>query len=156
MATRFIVRVANTDLKGEKKIGIALTKIKGVSMRFAQALCYVSGIDPNVKAGDLTEQQEAKLNELIRAPGTNGIPEWMLNRRHDPETGEDFHLIGSDVAFVKENDLKRMRKLRTYKGQRHSVGLPVRGQRTKSNFRRNKSKGAGRKKERRPATEQRS
>ena len=145
MATKYMIRIANTDLNGEKPIVMALTKIKGVSQMFANALVYVAGIDKTKKAGDLDENEEKRLNELIRSPKAAGIPEWMLNRRNDLETGEDTHLIGSDIAYSKDNDIKRMKKLKTYKGQRHAVGLPVRGQRTKSNFRKNKKKGSGKK-----------
>lgn len=145
MATRYILRIANTDLNGEKPIALALCKIKGVSHMFANGLCYVAGIDKRKKAGDLSEAEEKRLNELIRNPKGAGIPEWMLNRRNDVETGEDMHLLGTDIAFTKDNDIKRMKKLKTYKGLRHAVGLPVRGQRTKSNFRKNKKKGSGKK-----------
>jgi small subunit ribosomal protein S13 len=148
MATRYILRIANTDLNGEKPISLALCKIKGVSHMFAHALCYVGGIDKMKKAGDLSEAEEKRLNELIRNPRGAGIPEWILNRRNDVESGEDMHLIGSDIAYAKENDIKRMKKIKTYKGLRHAVGLPVRGQRTKSNFRKNKKKGSGKKQER--------
>jgi small subunit ribosomal protein S13 len=148
MATRYIVRIANTDINGEKPVALSLCKIKGVSHMFASALCYVAGIDKMKKAGDLTDAEEKKLNEVIRQPQQAGVPEWMLNRRGDLETGEDMHLIGSDIAYIKENDIKRMKKIKTYKGVRHSLGLPVRGQRTKSNFRKNKKKGSGKKQER--------
>jgi small subunit ribosomal protein S13 len=148
MATKYIIRIANTDLNGEKPIGLALCKIKGVSHMMSSALCYVGGIDKHKKAGDLSEPEEQRLNELVRNPKGAGIPDWMLNRRNDLETGEDLHLIGTDIAYSKENDIKRMKKLKTYKGLRHAVGLPVRGQRTKSNFRKNKKKGSGKKQER--------
>lgn len=148
MATRYILRIANTDLNGEKSIVMALCKIKGVSHMMANGLCYVAGIDKTKKAGDLSEAEEKRLNDLVRNPRGAGIPVWMLNRRNDTETGEDVHLIGTDIAFMKDNDIKRMKKLKTYKGLRHAVGLPVRGQRTKSNFRKNKKKGSGKKQER--------
>lgn len=144
--TRYIIRVANTDLNGERNIGIALCRIRGVGQMFASAICYVAGIDATRKAGDLTDAEEARLNEVLKNPAKFGIPEWMLNRRKDPETGEDGHLIGSDVNFSRDNDIKRMRKLRTYKGLRHAEGLTVRGQRTKSNFRKNKKRGGSAKK----------
>ena len=147
-AKRYIIRIANTDLNGEKPIIQALRKIKGVSHMFSHALCYSAGIDEHKKAGDLSEAEEKHLNDCIRNPAGAGVPTWMLNRRNDPESGENSHLIGSDIAFIKDNDIKRMKKLKTYKGVRHAVGLPVRGQRTKSNFRRNKKKGSGKKKER--------
>jgi small subunit ribosomal protein S13 len=56
-----------------------------------------------------------------------------------------MHLIGADVKFARDNDIKFERKIRTYKGQRHAVGLPVRGQRTKSHFRRNRKKQVSKK-----------
>lgn len=151
--TRYIIRVANTDLAGERQIGIALTKIRGVSIMFASAICHVAGINAAHKAGDLSEAEEARLNEVIKQPAKFGIPEWMLNRRKDPETGEDSHLIGSDVNFTRDNDIKRMRKLRSYKGLRHAEGLTVRGQRTKSNFRKNKKRGGSSKKVSRQRTD---
>jgi len=67
----------------------------------------------------------------------------MLNRRKDYETGEDKHLLSSDLAFTKDNDIKMLKKIKSYKGMRHAFGLPVRGQRTRSNFRRNKGKVTG-------------
>jgi len=147
-AQRYIVRIANTDLNGEKPILQALRKIKGVSHMFAHALCVAAGIEGSKKAGDLSDGEEKTLNDVIRAPKAAGIPVWILNRRNDTETGENSHLIGSDITFVKDNDIKRHKKLKTYKGLRHAVGLTVRGQRTKSNFRHNKKRGSGKKKER--------
>lgn len=135
---RYIIRVANTDLDGKKHIGVALTKVKGVNTSFAHAICEIAGIETSRKAGDLSDAEEKQLNELVKNP--QGIPSWMLNRRNDPETGEDGHLVGPDVAFVRDNDIKAERKLKTYKGQRHAHGLPVRGQRTQSNFRRHRKK----------------
>jgi small subunit ribosomal protein S13 len=145
MATKFILRIANTDLNGEKPIGLALCKIKGVSHMISNALCYTTGVDAKKKAGDLSESEEKHLNDAIRNMKGSGIPAWMLNRRNDVETGEDTHLLGADIAYTKENDIKKMKKLKSYKGQRHAVGLPVRGQRTQSNFRKNKKRGSGKK-----------
>ncbi|MDD9953295.1 MAG: 30S ribosomal protein S13 [Candidatus Woesearchaeota archaeon] len=145
MAKRYIIRVANTDLNGEKNIVFALRKVTGVGTMFANALCYAAGIDPNAKAGDISEAEEKQLNELIKQPKIGGIPEWMLNRQKDPETGETSHLSAADVKFFRENDIKQMRKIKSYKGQRHAVGLPVRGQRTKSNFRKHRKKQVSKK-----------
>jgi small subunit ribosomal protein S13 len=153
MATKYIVRIANTDLVGEKPIVMALRKIKGVDHMFANAICYLAGVDRAKKAGDLDDTEEKRLTEVIKSPKSAGVPIWMLNRRNDTETGEDVHITGSDIAYSKDNDIKRMKKLKTYKGLRHAVGLPVRGQRTKSNFRKNRKKGSGKKQARqaRPA-----
>lgn len=137
---RHIIRVANTDLAGGKQIAIALCKINGVGKMFSNALCRASGIDPAKKAGELSEAEEARLNDLIKSPGKAGLPSWLYNRQKDPETGEDGHLVGADVKFTRDNDIKFHRRLKSYKGQRHAVGLPVRGQRTRSNFRRQRKK----------------
>ncbi len=152
MATRYIIRIANTDLNGEKNIGIALCKIKGVSHMVSHALCEVTGIDTHKKAGDLSDAEEKSLNDVIRNPQAAGIPAWIINRRNDPETGEDTHLLGSDIAYTRENDIKRMKKLKILKGVRHAAGLTVRGQRTKSNFRKNKKRGSGKKQAKAPKT----
>ena len=66
----------------------------------------------------------------------------MKNRRLDIETGKTSHLYGADLEITKEFDIKRLKKIKSYKGIRHSFRLPVRGQRTKSHFRtrENKSK----------------
>ena len=74
----------------------------------------------------------------------------MLNRRKNYDDGKDYHIIGGNLSFAEDNDLKRMKKTRSYKGVRHGLGLPVRGQKTRSNFRKNKGKvslGVIRKKE---------
>jgi small subunit ribosomal protein S13 len=140
---KYIVRVVNTDLNGNKGIGIALTKIKGIGKTFSNAICAIAGIDPLIKAGLLSDEQLNKLGLIMKSPVEYGFPSWMLNRRNDYESGEDKHLITADLSFTKDNDIKRLRKIKSYKGVRHSSNLPVRGQRTKSNFRRNKGKVQG-------------
>ena len=67
----------------------------------------------------------------------------MLNRKHDPESGQDRHLLVAELDFEKDNDIKRMKMIRSYRGLRHMFGYPVRGQRTRSNFRKNKGKVMG-------------
>ena len=140
---KHIIRVANTDLQGNKRILIAMKKIKGVDVIFSNATLSIAGIDKAKKAGDLIDAEVEKINEILQNPLSFGIPDWMLNRRSDYETGEDMHLIGPTLKLVKEDDIKRLKKTKTYKGLRHQWGLTVRGQRTKSNFRRSKGKGMG-------------
>jgi len=137
---RHIVRIANTDLDGSKPILHALTKIKGVSCMFANFACYKTNTDKKIKAGDLTEPQVKKIDTFIT---TIRSPSWMMNRRNEVETGETKHLISGDIDYQVENDLKRLKMIKTYRGIRHMHGLPVRGQRTKSNFRKNKGKVMG-------------
>ncbi len=140
---KHIVRVANTDLDGRKAILFALRKIKGVNIMFANMALNSIGIDKTKTTGDMLDAEIKQLNDFILNPVKHGAPTWMLNRRKDFETGEDTHLLMADLDFTKENDIKRMKKVKSYKGLRHQWGLPVRGQRTKSNFRRNKGKGLG-------------
>ncbi len=136
------IRIANADLNGNHALERALTKIKGVGFQFARAICSTLKIDSKQKTGYMTDQTVKRIEELLKDPLKFNIPTWLLNRRKDYETGEDKHLLTSDLDFEKDNDLKRMKKIRSYKGVRHMKGLPVRGQRTKSNFRRNKGKGS--------------
>ena len=137
---KHIVRVAKTDLKGDKPIAFALRKIKGVGISFANAVCSLANVDKTKRAGALTEQEVNKLTEIIENPLKNKIPAWMLNRRRDFETNEDQHLLLGSLGFVQDNDVKRLKKLKSYRGNRHARGLPVRGQKTRSNFRKNKGK----------------
>ena len=143
---RHIVRVANVDIPGEKKLSISLLKIKGVGTNFSSVACTLAGLDKDMKTGNLTDPQVVKLTEVITKPIENGLPVWMVNRRKDFETGEDQHLLSGTLGFVKENDLKRLKKTKTLRGMRHQRKLPVRGQRTRSNFRRHKGKVVGVKK----------
>ena len=145
---KHLIRIANTDLDGKKHVLIALRKIKGVDIMFANMALAAAGIDKQKRAGELLDSEAEKLNEIILNPKKFGAPSWMLNRRKDPEMGVDGHLLMADLDFAKENDIKRMKKVKSYKGLRHQARLTVRGQRTKSNFRRNKGKGLGVKKKR--------
>ncbi|MEM3127074.1 MAG: 30S ribosomal protein S13 [Candidatus Woesearchaeota archaeon] len=140
---RHIVRIANTDLDGRRPILNALTAIRGVGHNFAASICNVAKVSPTIKAGDLTDDQINKIAQIISSPEKNGFPIWMFNRRKDPETGVDKHLLLGDLAFTKDNDIKMLKKIRSYRGMRHALGQPTRGQRTKSNFRKNKGKVMG-------------
>ena len=137
---RYIVRIANTDLKGEKKILMALQKIKGVGFMFSNFVCYSAQVDPAKIAGVITEEEARKMEDVIRNPAKYKCPAWLMNRRKDFETGQDMHLITTDLDLSIDGDTKRMKKVKSYKGVRHMLGQPVRGQRTKSNFRKNKGK----------------
>jgi len=140
---KHVVRINNTDIKGEKHLSIGLKRIKGVGINLANAVCLISGIEKSKKIGYLTIEEIRKLEEVIRNPHQFNIPNWMLNRRRDYEDNVDKHLLMSDLDFTKDNDIKRMRMIKSFKGIRHGLGLPLRGQRTKSNFRRNKGKVTG-------------
>lgn len=140
---KYFVRIANTDLDGNKTIQNALTKIKGISFMFSNAVLNVAGIEKIKKAGYLNDEQINRIDEIIREPSRFGIPSWLFNRKRDPEDNTDKHLVGTNLTFIQDNDIKMMKKIKSYKGIRHSLGLPVRGQRTRSNFRKNKGKVLG-------------
>ncbi len=143
---KYFVRIANTDLDGNKPIYHALIKIKGISYMFSNAICNVAGIEKTKKAGYLSDDEANNIDEIIKEPSKFKIPSWLFNRKKDPEENLDKHLVSSTLSFTQDNDIKMMKKMKSYKGIRHSLGLPVRGQRTRSNFRRNKGKVMGVKK----------
>ena len=143
---KYIIRVALVDLPGEKQIRHALTKIKGIGINLAESFCKTANIEKSRKAGSLNDKEIELLNEIIKNPLSKGIPTWMLNRRRDYDTGEDKHILTGMLQFYQDNDLKRLKKIKTLRGIRHQAGLPVRGQRTRSNFRKGKGKVVGVKK----------
>jgi len=69
----------------------------------------------------------------------------MFNRRKDTQTGRDLHLLASDLTLREREDIDLMRETRSWKGERHSLGLKVRGQRTKTTARKGRSVGVSRK-----------
>lgn len=148
---KHIVRIANVDVPGGKQTKVALTKIKGIGAILADVICKLAKVDRNKKAGNLSDSEVIELNRVANAPMENGIPEWMANRRKDYDSGEDKHLVTGTLNFTKENDLKRLKKIKCLRGARHQKGLPVRGQRTRSNFRKSKGKVVGVKKKGAPA-----
>jgi small subunit ribosomal protein S13 len=143
---RNVVNMISTDIPGNKKLIVGLRMIKGVSFMLANAIMTVSGFDRNEPIGYLSKEDILKIEDVIKHPRKYNIPVWMINRRKDYDTGEDLHVSGANMNYVTENDIKRMKKIRSYKGIRHAAGLPVRGQRTKSKFRKTKSANSKRKK----------
>ncbi|MBO8175817.1 MAG: 30S ribosomal protein S13 [Thermococcus sp.] len=143
---RHIVRVAGVDLDGNKQLRWALTGIKGIGINFATMVCRVAGLDPFQKAGYLTDEQVKLIEKILEDPVKHGIPPWAVNRPRDYETGRDMHLIGAKLVMAWREDINRLRRIRAYRGIRHELGLPLRGQRTRSNFRRGTTVGVRRKK----------
>lgn len=136
-----IVRILAQDLEGGMKVYAGIAKIKGVSWSLANAVCKALKLDKNRLVGSLTDDEVKKISDFIKNPSK--IPLFLLNRRADFTSGEDKHLTGSDLELQKDFDIKRLRQIKSYRGYRHAANLPLRGQRTKSNFRRNRGKGAG-------------
>lgn len=143
---RHIVRVGNTDLKGEKPIYLSLQKIKGIGENFARVVCLLADIEYMTQTGTLDDKQVAKLEKVMENPKAAGVPIFYLNAQKEYETGEDTHLFLADLDYKIDQDIKREKKIKTYRGLRHQWRLPVRGQRTGSNFRPNKGRGGAVKK----------
>ncbi len=141
---RHIVRIANTDLEGKKSVQYSLTGIKGINRRSARIISDVSGVDPKATIGYLEDDQIDAMKKTIDDI-ENILPVWMLNRRKDIMTGEDKHIVGTDVMLIKLEDLNTIKKTRSYKGVRHDRGHKVRGQRTRSTGRKGLSVGVKRK-----------
>ncbi len=141
---KHMVRIARRDVDGNKTVVNALADIRGVGIALSGAICSSMGLDLDQKIGYLSDDKVNEIEEAIRNPTKYDVPEWMLNRRNDYETGGTVHLIESDLMMSLRDDLNRMKKIRSYKGRRHEVGLPVRGQRTKSTFRKGSSVGVRR------------
>jgi len=127
---RHIVRIVDVDVPGELPLSWGLTWIKGVGYNFALAICRALGYDPRTRVGFLSDEDVAKIEEALRNPEKNGLPQWMLNRRKDYETGRDMHLVGADLIFYARQDIDREIKIRSWRGMRHAMGYKVRGQRT--------------------------
>jgi small subunit ribosomal protein S13 len=134
-----IIRILQTDIDGGKQLYVGLTKIKGVSWSFSNAICNKLSLDKKKKIEALSAEEIKTIEEFIRNPD---LPNFLLNRRKDFDTGKDMHLIGTDLDLRKDFDIKRLKKIRSYRGLRHALGQPVRGQRTRSHFRQ-KGKAVG-------------
>ena len=108
-----MARIAGIDLPREKRIEIGLTYIYGIGRTSAQKILEMTGINPDIRVKDLTEDQEAALRDVI-----------------------DKHFtIEGDLRREVALNIKRLTEIACYRGVRHRRGLPVRGQRTKTNAR---------------------
>ncbi|HTP54129.1 MAG TPA: 30S ribosomal protein S13 [Thermoplasmata archaeon] len=131
---RYIVRVANSDLDGTRPAGLALTGVRGVGMRIAEATCRMSHVNPAELIGNLPEATVEVLETTLGTLPTK-VPVWMTNHPREPFLGESPHLIGPDLETRRRDDVNVMKMVRSYRGVRHERGQKVRGQRTRSNGR---------------------
>lgn len=137
-----LIRIIGTDLKANSTLIYGLSGIKGISYMFANAMCHVLKLDKNMKISDLTDKQIEIIEQFLTNPKKEGMPTWLLNSRKNYETGEDLHFNAKDIDFDIMQLKRRLGKIKTYKGLRLRLNLTVRGQRTKSNFRRSKTLAA--------------
>jgi len=140
-----MVRIAGTTCDGKLPLVQGLRKIEGVGLNFAKAVTTVLGLSPWLRVGNLTDEQISKIEEVLRDPKKYGIPVWMFNRRIDPRTGRDLHLYGPDVRITERFDIELQKRIKSWKGVRHSLGLKVRGQRTRTTGRTGTTVGVSRK-----------
>lgn len=109
-----MARIAGVDLPGQKRVDIALTSIYGIGRRTAVMITRKAGLDSNRKAGDLSAEEVNAIRKVIDSEGV---------------------LVEGDLRREVSLSIKRLIDLGNYRGLRHRKGLPVRGQRTKTNAR---------------------
>ena len=108
-----MARIAGVDLPKDKRIEIGLTYVYGIGRTSANKILEMTGINPDTRVKDLTDEEEAKIRECI-----------------------DHHfIVEGDLRRSVALDIKRLTEIGCYRGQRHRRGLPVRGQRSKTNAR---------------------
>ena len=132
MREEFLIRISGYDVPGSRNIYAGLTRIKGVSWSISNAICLKLAFSKSKKISDLTKDEIVKIENFLK---NADFKEFLKNRRFDQETGESRHLVGTDLDIKKDFDIRRMKKIKSYKGVRHTMGQPVRGQRTRSHFR---------------------
>ena len=108
-----MARIAGVDIPNQKRVEIALTYIYGIGRKSANDILAKTGINPDTRAKDLTEEEVAKLRDVI----------------------ESSYTVEGDLRREVALNIKRMVEVNCYRGIRHRKGLPVRGQRTKTNAR---------------------
>ena len=108
-----MARIAGVDLPRDKRIEIALTYIFGIGLKTSQDLLKMTGINPDTRTRDLTEDEDVKLRDVI----------------------DKNVVVEGDLRRERQMNIKRLVDIGCYRGRRHRLGLPVRGQNTKNNAR---------------------
>ena len=108
-----MARIAGVDLPRDKRVEIGLTYIFGIGLKTSQQILAATGVNPDIRVKDLSEEDTQKLRREI----------------------EDNYKVEGDLRREVSMNIKRLIDIGCYRGQRHRLGLPVRGQRTKTNAR---------------------
>ncbi|MDR2558006.1 MAG: 30S ribosomal protein S13 [Oscillospiraceae bacterium] len=108
-----MARISGVDLPKDKRVEIGLTYIFGIGRRTSNDILTAAGVSPDTRIKDLTEADEAKIREVIDAS----------------------YMVEGDLRREVALNIKRLVEINCYRGQRHRKGLPVRGQRTRTNAR---------------------
>lgn len=138
---RYLVRIKGKDLDGRKKLIPALADLRGVGDNFAQSMVSSLGLDPKARLGTLSDSQLKEIEKSLIDGSSLKVPQWALNRRRDPETGETKQLIMTDLDLALKSDTDREKTVQSWKGIRHGLGLKVRGQRTRTTGRKGRTVG---------------
>ncbi len=109
-----MARIAGVDLPKEKRVEIGLTYVYGIGRKSANDILAKAGVDPDTRVRDLTDEDEAKIRDVI---------------------DKDGYVVEGDLRRMVALNIKRLVEINCYRGTRHRKGLPVRGQRTKTNAR---------------------
>lgn len=108
-----MARIAGVDLPREKRVEIGLTYIYGIGLTRSKEILQKTGVNPDTRIRDLTDEDVAKLRDTVES---------------------DYQVEG-DLRRLESINIKRLMDIGTYRGRRHRAGLPVRGQRTRTNAR---------------------
>ena len=119
--------------------------MKGLGLSLSRAMLKKAEIDPEGRAGFLTETDVEKIEDLIKDPSKYGVATWLIDRRTGAETGKDQHLFGAELVLRTKTDIDGMKGIKSWRGYRHAYGLKVRGQRTKTTGRAGKALGVKKK-----------
>jgi len=114
-----MARISGVTIPSEKQVQIALTYIYGIGPKFASDILAAAKVEPTTRVKDLTEAEEQRLRDVI-----------------DTE-----YTVEGDLQRQETNNIKRLKDVASYRGLRHKAGLPVRGQRTRTNAKTRKGKG---------------
>tara|TARA_Y100000310_G_scaffold345827_1_gene470703 strand:- start:10492 stop:10941 length:450 start_codon:yes stop_codon:yes gene_type:complete len=142
---KIIVRLLGTDIPGSTPLRQGLRRIKGIGHNLSATICQRLGLDAGKAVNTFSDSEIKAMEAKLKVMGS--VDSWQLNRQKDYDSGEDKHLLTTDLKLQQQFDRKRMQKIKSYRGLRLSIGLPVRGQRTKAHFRKGgKAVGVKRKK----------
>lgn len=130
-----LVRILSYDIPGSRNLYAGLTRIKGVSWAISNAVCLKLKFPRNKKVADLTKDEIKQIETFLRELP---VYDFLKNRRTDVESGKTSHFYGTDLDMKRDFDIKRLREMKSYRGVRHALKQPVRGQRTRSHFRKAK------------------
>ena len=114
-----MVRIAGVTIPSEKQVQVALTYVYGIGPNFARTILAAAKVEPTTRVKDLTEAEEQRIREVI----------------------DKGYRVEGDLQRLVANNIKHQKDINSYKGLRHKSGLPVRGQRTRTNARTRKGKG---------------